>query len=94
MLGGPRCGSKAWEALDRAISEPGENRGQIVTNWESQPAAGFHGRENRRNLGPAYGLPMCIQFLRPRAAGRIEFSARLLLKRLSWQLRVTETSHF
>src|SRR6266478_9062803 len=30
-------------------------------------------------LGPACGLPMCIQFFRPRATGRIEFSARLLL---------------
>src|ERR1039458_8982148 len=30
-------------------------------------------------LGPACGLPMCIQFLRPRATGRIEFSAKLLL---------------
>src|ERR1035438_9267361 len=30
-------------------------------------------------LGPACGLPMFIQFFRPRATGRIEFSARLLL---------------
>jgi hypothetical protein len=34
MLGDPGSGSKVWEALDRAISEAGENRGQIVTNWE------------------------------------------------------------
>jgi len=30
-------------------------------------------------LGPACRLPTWIQFFRPRATGRIEFSARLLL---------------
>src|SRR5260370_19107361 len=30
-------------------------------------------------LGPACGLPTWIQFFRPRATGRIEFSATLLL---------------
>jgi len=42
MLGDPRSGSKVWEALDREIGKPGENRGQIVANWEFQPAAAFH----------------------------------------------------
>ena len=50
MLGDPRSGSKVWEALDREIGKPGENRGQIVAHWEFQPAAAFHDRENRRNL--------------------------------------------
>jgi hypothetical protein len=44
MLGDPRSRSKVWEALDRKIGKPGENRGQIVTNWEFQPAAAFHYR--------------------------------------------------
>jgi len=30
-------------------------------------------------FGPACGLPMCKQFFRPRAIGRMEFSARLVL---------------
>src|ERR1019366_3746076 len=30
-------------------------------------------------FGPACGLPMCNQFFRPRATGRMEFSARLVL---------------
>jgi len=30
-------------------------------------------------FGPACGLPIWIQFFRPNATGRIEFSARLLL---------------
>jgi hypothetical protein len=34
MLRDPRSGSKVWEPLDRAISESGKNRGQILTNWE------------------------------------------------------------
>src|ERR1039458_826498 len=50
MLGDPRSGSKLWEALDREIDKPGKNRGQVVAHWEFQPAAGFHDRENRRNL--------------------------------------------
>ena len=29
-------------------------------------------------LGPDWGLPTCSQFLRPKAMGRMEFSARLL----------------
>ena len=29
-------------------------------------------------FGPAGGLPMCNQFFRPRATGRMEFSAKLL----------------
>src|SRR5690242_18301171 len=29
-------------------------------------------------FGPAWALPTCSQFLRPKATGRIEFSARLL----------------
>ncbi len=41
-LGDPGIGSKVWEALDREISNPGENRGQIVAHWEFQPAAAFH----------------------------------------------------
>src|SRR6266446_4455389 len=30
-------------------------------------------------FGPANGLPMCIQFFRPSATGRMEFSARIVL---------------
>jgi hypothetical protein len=52
MLGDPRSGSKVCEALDRAISKPGKNRGQIVAHSEVQSVAAFNDRENRRNLGP------------------------------------------
>jgi hypothetical protein len=78
MLGDPRSGSKVYEPLDRQIGKPGENRGQIVAYWC------FNLRELSTTeriaaiLGPAWGLPMCIQFFRPSATGRIEFSARLL----------------
>src|SRR5690348_1196134 len=50
MLGDPRSGSKLWEVLDREIAKSGKDGEQIVTNWEFQPAAAFHYRENRRNL--------------------------------------------
>src|ERR1022692_4073559 len=52
MLGNPRCRSKVWEALDRAISESGKGRSQIIAHWELQPSTAFHNRENRRDLRP------------------------------------------
>jgi len=33
-LSNPRCGSKVWEALNRAINEFGRDRGQVVAHWE------------------------------------------------------------
>ena len=50
MPGGPRGWSKVWEAPDRKIGEPGENGEKVVSHRDSQPAAAFHDRENRRNL--------------------------------------------
>ena len=50
MPGDPHSGSKVWEAPDREIGKPGENRGQIVAHRDFQPAAAFHDRENRCNL--------------------------------------------
>src|ERR1035438_10072354 len=41
MLDDPRSGSKIWEAPDREIGKPRENRGQIVAHWEFQPPVGF-----------------------------------------------------
>src|ERR1019366_58314 len=52
MPGDPRSGSTVWEALDREIGKPGENRGQIVAHWEFQSSAAFHDRENRCDFGP------------------------------------------
>jgi hypothetical protein len=42
VLGDPRSGGKVWEALDREIGKPGENRGQLVAHGELQPATAFH----------------------------------------------------
>ena len=78
MPGDPHSRSKVWKALGREIGKPRENRGKVFAHGEFQPAAAFHDREYRRN-GPASGLPMCNQFFRPRATGRIEFSARIVL---------------
>ena len=62
MLRDPRSGSKVCEALDRAIGEPGEKRGQVFAHGEFQPAAAFHDRQNRRDLWPrlwaAYVYPI------------------------------------
>jgi len=50
MLDDPRSGSKVWEAPDREIGKPGENRGKVVAHRDFQPTASFHDRENRCNL--------------------------------------------
>ena len=50
MPGGPHSGSEIWEAQDREIAKPGENRGEVIAHRKFQPAAAFHDRENRRNL--------------------------------------------
>ena len=51
MPGDPHSGSKVWEAPDREIGKPGENRGKIVAHGDFQPTTALHNRENRRNLG-------------------------------------------
>ena|SRR5208282_3778069 len=71
MLGSPQGGSKVWKVPDREIDKPGENRREVIAHRDLQPAAAFHHRENRRNLRSCQWLPMCNQFLRPRAAGRL-----------------------
>ena len=50
MPGGPHSGSEIWEAPDREIDKPGENRGEVIAHRKFQPAAAFHDRENRRNF--------------------------------------------
>ncbi len=50
MLRDPRSGSKVWEALDRAMGEAGEKRGQVFAHGEFQPAAAFHDRQYRCNF--------------------------------------------
>jgi len=39
---GPRSGSKVWEAPNREIGKPGENRGKVIAHRDLQPAAAFH----------------------------------------------------
>ena len=56
MLGAPRSGSKVCKALDREITDPGENRGQIVASWELQPAAAFHDRQTEWAISKRNGL--------------------------------------
>src|SRR5208283_4115542 len=77
--GDPHSGSKVWKAPDREISEPGENRGQVIAHRDLQPRQLSTTERIAATFGPACGLPMCNQFFRPRATGRIEFSARLVL---------------
>lgn len=47
MPGDPHSGSEIWEAPDREIGKPGENRGKVFAHGKFQPAAAFHDRENR-----------------------------------------------
>ena len=64
MLSSPGSRSKIWEALHLKIGKAGENRGQIVAHVDVDTVTGFDDAEDGSDLG---------------AAGRLEFSARLLL---------------
>src|SRR6266568_1615808 len=79
MPGGPHSGSEIWEAPDRETGKPGENRGKVIAHRDSQPTAAFHDRENRRNLRSCQWTADVQPTFRPRATGRMEFSARLVL---------------
>jgi len=76
----PHRWSNVREALDRGDRQARENRGKVVAHRDFQPAATSTTERIAATFGPACGLPMYNQFFRPRATGRIEFSARLLLK--------------
>jgi len=54
------AGVKVWQALDRE-SEPRENRVQIVEDCEFQLRQLSTTERIAATLGPACGLPMCIQ---------------------------------
>src|SRR5437773_9224508 len=79
MPGDPHCGSKVWEAPDREIAKPGDNCGKVVAHRDLSLRQLSTTDRIAATFGPACGLPMWIQFFRPRATGRIEFSARLVL---------------
>ncbi len=51
MLSSPGRRSKVWEALDRNIGKPGQNRGQIVAHWDVDASAGFDDREDGGDFG-------------------------------------------
>jgi hypothetical protein len=79
MPGDPHSGNKVWKAADREIGKAGENCGKVIAHRDLQPTAAFHDRENRRNLRPRLWAADVQPILRPRATGRVEFSARLVL---------------
>ncbi len=79
MPSDPHSRSNVWKAPDREIGKPGENRGKVSAHRDFQATATFNDRENCRTFNPACGLPMCNRFFRPRATGRMEFSAGLVL---------------
>jgi len=74
MVSNPRRGSNARKALDLEIGKHGRIAGKIIAQRDFQPSTAFHHRTNRCNLRPACGPSMCIQFFRPKATGRMEFS--------------------
>ena len=49
---------------------------EVFTQIDLEAFAGLHDREDGRDFGPASGLPICNQFLRPTARPRMAFSQR------------------
>jgi hypothetical protein len=78
MLCDPGSGSEFWKALDRKIGESGKDRSQIVATGSFNLRQLSTTERIAAIFGPACGLPTWIQFFRPIATGRIEFSATLL----------------
>jgi hypothetical protein len=63
MLGNPRSGSKAWKALDRAVSEGKTARPDIIVAYTKTFDRGsFHHRRIAAIFGPACAFHTCIQF--------------------------------
>ena len=79
VLDCPGCGREFCEPLNRDVSKAGQNGGQVFADRNLQPTAGFNDGQDGRHFWPGLLAPTWIQFFRPRATGRIEFSARLLL---------------
>jgi hypothetical protein len=79
MLRDPRSRSKDWKALDRVIGEPGRSADKYSRTGSFNLRQLSTTERIAATFGPACGLPMCNQFFRPRATGRMEFSARLVL---------------
>ena len=65
--------------MDGGVVEFGKDSRKVIADWDADAAAGFATERMAATLGPACRLPMWIQFLRPSATVRMEFSARLLL---------------
>jgi hypothetical protein len=74
MLGDPHSGSKAWGGAGSGYLQTRENCRQILAHWDFNLRPLSTTERIAATLGPARGLRMCIQFFRPRAMGRIEFS--------------------
>jgi hypothetical protein len=78
-LGEPGTGASSGRSWIGRSASPGRIRARY------SPTGSFSPRRFRPThlgriaamFGPAYKLPMWVRFLRPRATGRIEFSARL-----------------
>ena len=61
-----------------SLAHTGPHGQQIFLDRQVHSVAGFHYGKDRGNLWAGLGAPTCSQFLRPRATGRMEFSATLL----------------
>ena len=70
---------EGWEALDRAISQSGENRGQIARTEIFNRRQLSTTERIAATFGPACGLPMCIQILPPQTLEELVLGGQYLL---------------
>jgi hypothetical protein len=77
MSGSPGGRGKFCDAPQWRVCKAWADVGEVITDRDVEPAAAFNnGEEIAAMRGPACSLPIWIQLERPRAMGRIEFSAR------------------
>ena len=81
--GQPGSGRKLRDAIDREVCQTRQSRTNIIPDRDFEPAAGSITETIAATRGPACSLPMRTQLRRPKATGRMAFSARLLLNS-SW----------
>ncbi len=79
MSGGVGGGGERGNALDGQIGDSGQDVAKYGRTGTFSLRQLSMTERMAATRGPACGLPIWIQFLRPIATGRMEFSARLLL---------------
>jgi len=74
---GPGGKGQFREALDERVGDAGEDSGKVISHGDVDAVASFDDGEDGDDFGSGLLALTWIQFFRPMAPWRMEFSARL-----------------